>query len=180
MKILLILLLATFLYGDVKEKMFNFYQNKNYSKACNIGYKGFDKFKNNEKFISLYAFACLKSDFIDRLSVPIIKLKSLKESRTNASFFSIILMQKKLLYYSMVDGYDISSLNLPSTDYILSKVFDFYVKLDNYKKEKIYFFEDEKDKRVKYKLSLEKTNNIYKIVIEEFYDNLSKKRHIYW
>jgi len=180
MKIFIILCLATFLYANVKKEIYNFYEKKNYIASCNVGYKDFDKFKNNEKFVSLYAFACLKSDFIDRLAIPITKLKYSKESRTNASFFSTILMQKKLLYRSMVDGYDISSLNLPSTEYILSKVFDSYVRLKSYNNKKVYIFEDDKDKKIKYKLSLVKTNKIYKIVIDEFYDNKFVKKHIYW
>jgi len=178
MKIALILVLATFLYGDFKQDIFKLYQDKKYSKVCNLGYKNFTKLKNDEKFISLYAFACLKSDYIDMLSVPITKLKQSKESRANASYFSIILMQKKLLYYAMVDGYDISSLNLPSTDYVLSKAFDFYIKQN--RKKDIYIFNDDKNNRISYKLSLTKKRGIYKIVIDEFYDNKFVKKHIYW
>ncbi|MEA2100624.1 MAG: hypothetical protein U9P72_10900 [Campylobacterota bacterium] len=180
MKIVLILFLTTYLFANIKQHMFNLYKDKKYVQTCNIGFKGFNKFKNDEKFVSLYAFACLKSDFIDRLSIPITRLKLSKESRANASFFSIILMQKKLLYYALIDNYDIASLNLPSTDYVLSKVFDLYVKLGVDDKRKVYLFEDEKDNRITYKLFLVKTDKVYKMVIEEFYDKITVKRHIYW
>ena len=52
----------------------------------------------------------------------------------------------------LLDNYDLSSLNLPTTDYVLSKVFDLYAKLDNHENRAYYLFEDEKDNKLTYKL----------------------------
>jgi hypothetical protein len=60
-----------------------------------------------------------------------------KEARTNTTYFSTILLQKKLLYYAMID---------------------------------------EENSALKYKLYI----LIDKIVIEEFYNSKSIKKHIYW
>jgi len=180
MKIVLILLITLSLYADTKQDMFNLYQNKKYEQVCDIG---FDKFKNNKKdeeFVSLYAFACLNSDYIDRLAIPIAILKFSKESRANSAYFSVILMQKKLLYHSLIDNYDLSKMNLPTTDYVLSKVFDLYVKLGKHKKRAFYLFEDKDDKKLTYKLYIQKDERLSKIVIEEFYDTITVKRHVYW
>jgi len=180
MKIFLILLLSLYLNASTKQKMFNLYQNHKYEEVCNIG---FDYYRNNnkdEEYISLYAFACLKSDYIDRLSTPIAMLKFSPESRANSAYFSVILMQKKLLYHALVDGYNISKLDLPTTDYILSKVFDFYSKLGEHEKRLFYLFEDEKDPKLTYKLYLSKGTRVDKMIIEEFYDSVTIKRHIYW
>jgi len=117
---------------------------------------------------------------VERLSIPINILKLSQESRSNAAYFSIILMQKKLLYHALIDNYDISSLNLPTTDYVLSKVFDLYSKHKKDKQQEFYIFEDEKDNQLKYKLYLLKDARIDKMVIEEFHDSLSIKKHIYW
>jgi len=128
----------------------------------------------------LYAFSCLKSDYIDRLSIPISLLKFSKEARSNSAYFSVILMQKKLLYHSLVDGYELSVLELPSTDYILSKVFDLYSKLGKHEKRSVYIFENKKNPKISYKLYLEKNGDLQKMVIEEFYDTIAVHRHIYW
>ncbi len=180
MKLLLALLISITLYADIKQNMLGLYQNKKYKKACDIGFNNFRYNNKDEEYISLYAFACLKSDYIDRLTTPIAMLKFSKEARSNSAYFSIILMQKKLLYHSMVDGYNLSNIDLPTTDYILSKVFDLYLKLGKHESRTFYLFEDENDAKLTYKLYLSKSNKVYKIIIEEFYDSISIKKHIYW
>jgi len=180
MKILLILLFTLSLYADIKQNMFNLYQNEKYEEVCSIGFNNFKKHKKDEEFISLYAFSCLNSDYIDRLAIPIALLKHSRESRANSAYFSVILMQKKLLYHALIDSYNLSSLNLPTTDYVLSKVFDFYSKLGIHDARAYYLFEDKNDKKLTYKLYLEKDSKLSKIVIEEFYDTITIKRHVYW
>lgn len=180
MKIILTLLLFVSLYADVKKDMLELYQHEKYEAACNIGFSNFGKYDEDENFLSLYAFSCLKADYIDRLSAPVIKLKFTTEARANATYFSTILLQKKMLYYALVDGYKLKSLNLPTTDYVLSKVFDLYSQLENNESKEYYIFEDKEDKKRKYKLYLQKAERIDKMVIEEFYDTISVKRHVYW
>jgi hypothetical protein len=180
MKIILTILLTLNLYADIKQKMFNLYQNKKYEKVCSIGFDNFKKHKRDEEFVSLYAFACLNSDYIDRLAIPTAVLKFSKESRANSAYFSVILMQKKLLYHALVDGYDLSSFELPTTDYVLSKVFDLYAKLGKHEPRAFYLFEDPNDKKLTYKLYLSRDYKLNKMIIEEFYDTITIKRHVYW
>ncbi|OHE02490.1 MAG: hypothetical protein A2513_08450 [Sulfurimonas sp. RIFOXYD12_FULL_33_39] len=180
MKILLIIVMAISLYADAKEKMFTLYKNKKYLEACDTGFDNFKENIRDEEYMSLYAFSCLNIDLLDRLSMPISTLKYSEEARSNAAYFSVILMQKKLLYHALIDGYDISGLNLPTTDYILSKVFDLYTKVKNDKKEEVYTFEDKDDSQQKYKLYLLKNDRINKIVIEEYKNTTLIKKHIYW
>ncbi len=180
MKIILIIFLSISLYADIKQDMFNLYQNKKYEDVCNVGFNNFKHYRQDESYISLYAFSCLNADYIDRLSIPIAMLKFSEESRANSAYFSIILMQKKLLYHALIDNYDISILNLPTTDYVLSKVFDLYAKLNLKEKRAFYLFEDSNDKKLTYKLYLVKDSRLSKIVIEEYYDSVSIKRHVYW
>lgn len=178
--ILLTALLATAIYADVKREMLDLFQKRDYKEACTIGFKNFAQYSRDEEYVSLYGFSCLNVDYVDRLSVPITILKLTPESRANAAYFSIILMQKKLLYHALLDNYDISSLNLPTTDYVLSKVFDFYIKQGKHKPKEFYVFEDDEDKNLKYKLYILKDGKIDKMVIEEFYNSISTKKHIYW
>lgn len=180
MKILLTLFIVINLYADVKQDMFNLYQNEKYEKVCNIGFNNYSKFKKSEEYVSLYAFSCLKSDYIDRLSIPIARLKYSKEARANAAYLSVILMQKKLLYHALLDKYDLSSIKLPTTDHILSKVFDLYARLNNHDPRAFYLFEDENDSKLTYKLYIIKDDELNKMVIEEYYDSIVLKKHIYW
>ena len=180
MKIFIALLLALSLYADTKKELLHLFQNKQYEEACNLGFKNFSDNSKDEEYVSLYSFACLNIDYIDRLSVAITTLKYSKEGRANASYFSTILLQKKLLYHAMLDDYDIASLNLPKTDYVLSKVFDLYTKKTNGEKREYYIFEDEDNTALKYKLYVLKDGKIDKVVIEELYNSVSTQKHIYW
>ena len=180
MKLFLLIFLTLSLYADTKQQMLNLYQNKKYEEVCHIGFNNFKQNKHDEDYISLYAFACLKSDYIDRLSKPMAMLKFSKDARANSAYFSVILMQKKLLYHAMIDGYDLSGLNFPTTDHILSKVFDLYSKLGKHKSRKYYLFEGRNDKKVTYKLYVIRDKKINKVVIEEYYDSVLIKKHMYW
>ena len=178
MKIVLLSLLLTLsLFADLKQKLFGLYQNKEYSKICTIGINGINTYREDEDYISIYAFACLYSDNIDQLAVPITLLKKTEESRTNAAYLSTILMQKKLLLNALVDDVYLQSFKLPSTDYILSKVFDLYSKEKVDLGKKIF---DTVDKRKYYILKIRKTNNKNIIVIEEYYDKILTSRHLYY
>jgi len=177
--ILLVLILVN-IQADIKQTMFQLYQNEEYAKACTVGYDYFKKYKKDEAYVSLYAFSCLKSDYIDRLSSPTAMLKFSSEARSNSAYFSVILMQKKLLYHALIDNYDLSSFTLPTTKHILSKVFDLYSKLGTHETRAFYLFEDKNDKKLTYKLYLVQDNKLNKIVIEEFYDSTMIKRHSYW
>lgn len=180
MKILIIIFLYINLYADTKQEMFNLYQNKHYKQVCDIGINNLEQHRQDEEFISLYAFSCLNADYLDRLSIPIAVLKYTKEARSNSAYFSIILMQKKLLYHALIDNYDLSSLKLPTTDYILSKVFDLYTKLGKHEARTFYLFEDENDNKLTYNLYLIKDAKLSKVVIEECYNSAIFKKHIYW
>ena len=177
--ILLVLILVN-IQADIKQTMFQLYQNEEYAKACTVGYDYFKKYKKDEAYVSLYAFSCLKSDYIDRLSQPITSLKYSPEARKNAAYFSIILMQKKVLYYALIDGYELSQFKFPTTDYVLSKVFDLYSQLPKHQQKKFYILKDPHDSQLIYKLYVMKQHNINKMVIEEYYDTIKIKRHIYW
>jgi len=180
MKYLIIsLFIWTSLYANLKEELFSLYQNQEYKKACKLGFEKFLRFKKNEELVSLYGFVCLKSDYIDRLSIPMTALRSTKEARANASYFSVILMQKKMLYHALIDDYDISGLKLPTTEYILSKVFDLYVQQNDHNK-RFYNFQDPDDPKKSYKLYIRQDKDTKKMVIEEFYDRMFVKQHIYW
>jgi hypothetical protein len=107
-------------------------------------------------------------------------MKFTPESRANSAYLSVILMQKKLLYHALVDNYDLSSFDLPATNYVLSIVFNLYSKLKNNQKRTFYLFNDPKNSKISYKLYLMQNYKIPKMVIEEYCDNKLVKKHTYW
>ncbi len=182
MKKLLIvaILLLSSLQGSDMERLFGLYQEKKYKKACQIGLRMFDKHKKDSKFLMLYGLSCLKADYIDRLAVPLTGLRYTRSERANASYFATILLQKKLLYHALIDGVDISNLKLPKTDYVLSKVFDLYTQKKYKKADDKYYFIAKENPDFIYVLYIEKSDNLYKMVIEERLDNHIIKVHRYW
>jgi hypothetical protein len=177
--ILLLVLINTSLFASKKSEMLKLYKASKYMDACDIGYKNFASNKKDEKFITLYAFSCLKADQINRLSCPIRLLRKTKEARFNSAYFSIILMQKKLLYYAMMDNYNITSFKLPSSEYILSRVFNMYIDATKEGKTAPFNFKD-KDERYSYKLYLINDNGVNKVVIDEMFDSNLVQKHSYW
>lgn len=180
MKLIAILLLSISLYGDIKTEMLQLYKDGKYQEVCNIGFNNFKTNKRDEEYVSLYAFACLKTDYIDRLAVPIGVLKFSEAARANSAYFSVILMQKKLLYHALVDGYNLSDFRLPTTDYVLSIVFDLYAKLGEHEPRESYLFKNPDDEKLTYKLYLHNDGRVNKIIIEEYYDTIATARHTYW
>ena len=180
MRILLLLLLSSVLFASQKGELLRLYKAKRYKEACNLGMLAYPKYTRDEAFISLYAFSCLEADYIDRLAVPISALKYSKEARGNAAYFSIILMQKKLLYHSLIDHYDISNLALPTTTHILSKVFDLYVADPKKFTTTTHTYSDPKNENIGYKLYIETYPDIKKMVIEVYNGKILRQRHFYW
>lgn len=180
MKLLLVILFSLNLYAITKQDIFHLYQNQEYKRACKLGFNHLVSNSKDEDFISIYAFSCLYSDYIDRLTLPITVLKSSKEARSNAAYFAVILMQKKLLYHAVVDKEQLPNLKLPTTDFILSKVFDLYIQEGKHIPKSLYIFQDPQDKHKSYKLYTIKEKNVNKLIIEELYDKISIQRHTYW
>jgi hypothetical protein len=177
--IFLLLLLPLYLYSDVKMELLSLYKEKQYKKLCLKASNSVYTHLKDEQFLSLLGFSCLKSGYIDRLILPIANLKSTPEARSNAAYFSVILMQKKLLLHSLVDKYKLTNITLPTTDTLLSKLFDLYLQNQDFTKDS-YTFIDTKDKDITYKLYLDKTTKIKKMIIEKYYKNNREEQYIYW
>ena len=111
--------------------------------------------------------------------MPITLLRSTPESRSNAAYLSVILMQKNLLEHSLNDEYYLKPLKIPTTDNLLSKVFDLYSNLSILKKIPVYEFIDPNNAKIRYRLYLIGDRNSNNIVIEEFYESVLVKKHVY-
>ncbi len=94
---LVILAYLITLHADTPTQMYQLYEKGEYISSCNLGLQHFKEFESNEAYVSIYAFSCLKADQIDRLNTPLMRLSQSGEARANASYFSMLVMQKKLL-----------------------------------------------------------------------------------
>ncbi len=182
MKKFLILLIFTplFMHADAKMDTYKLYQNGEYAQACESGEKLLQQYKDDEEFVSLYAFSCLNSDQLDKLSTAITLLKKTPEARANAAYFAVILMQKKLLIHALSDQYDLKPIKLPTTEYVLSTVFDLYSNDTDSKDKRRYNYTDPNDVNKSYRLFITKSGSSPKMVIEEYNDKIMTIRHIYW
>lgn len=176
--ILLALCFAIPSFADIKHTMYELYQQGNYLQACNIGLKSFAQNQEDETYVSLYAFACLKADQIDRLAVPIMRLNQSEEARANAAYFSVIVMQKKLLMQALYDNKPINSLKFPTSGHLLSRVFDLYLK-NPQSGQFVKEYQDPSDSRLRYKLYTVEHHGIKSISIDEYYDKILTVHHIY-
>lgn len=171
--------IACTLFASDSSRLYELYQSGEYVRACDEGIKKLGYYQKDERYISLYAFACLYADKIDRLALPIIMLKNNPESRKNATYFSVVLTQKNLLISGLENGQDLTSLNLPMTDHILSKIFVLYSRGDYINYQGKIRFKDNSNKHISYTMQLLKEENPPRLVIDTFYDTIMTKRHFF-
>jgi len=178
--IFILLLSPLLLTADAKMDIYKLYQSAKFDKACQSGETLLDQYKTDEEFISLYAFSCLNADQLDKLALPLTYLKKTPESRANAAYFAVILMQKKLLMHALADQYDLKPIKLPTTEYVLSTVFDLYTNDTAQKNRRRYNYIDPNDPTKSYRLFITKGTSAPKMIIEEYVNKEMTKRHIYW
>ncbi len=178
--ILFFFITAQLLQADAKLDTYKLYQDAKYEEACQSADKILSQYKDDEEFISLYAFSCLNADKLDKLAIAVTSLKKSPESRANAAYFSVILMQKKLLMHALSDQYDLKPIKLPTTEYILSVVFDLYSSDTNPTQRRRYNYVDPKNPNKNYRLFVTKSGTSPKMIIEEYENKQLTKRHIYW
>jgi len=180
MKIVLLstFLFANYLHADIPAQMYQLYQKGEYIASCNIGQQHFKELESNEAYVSLYAFSCLKADQIDRLNTPLMILSQSSEARANASYLSMLVMQKKLLVQALYDNHSLKSLKFPTSSHLLSKIFTLYCH-NPQSGSSIKEYSDSTNARVTYKLYATQVNGRKTIAIDEYYDKILTLHHVY-
>jgi hypothetical protein len=101
-----------------------------------------------------------------------LRLNETKESRENASYFATILLQKQLLKQAILDKKELGDLNLPNTNFVLSKIFNMFVDKKYELKNEIYMLEDED---IRYQLYIKKKH----LIIDIYQNEKFTKRYRY-
>ncbi|MCH9741361.1 MAG: hypothetical protein K0U38_11075 [Epsilonproteobacteria bacterium] len=179
-QILLLLLLTSLLFSSNLSKLYTYYEKQEYKKGCDYGAKYYTKNIKNEKYLTLYALACVETDKINRIAKPMLQLTKSKESRENASYFSTILLQKQLLKQALLDNKSLGDLKLPKTNFVLSKIFNLFVNKEYTLHEGVYTLEDREKPNRYYKVYIEnvKKNQNY-MIIDIYQDDKFTKRYRY-
>lgn len=151
--------------------------NKNYAKLCHNNVFDLASKNKDEGLLSVYADACLQTDWVNKLSSVVILLRQTKEGRQNAVYYSTILYKKKLLYLSMIDGIDISGMFLPKTNYILSDIYDAYVEKKYELKDGVYYFYFGANT---YTVSIVNENGYDKLVLKSYINDKLISTKSYW
>ncbi|CAA6816643.1 MAG: Unknown protein [uncultured Sulfurovum sp.] len=169
--ILLLLMTTAFLFSSNLSTLYKLYEKQEYDKACDYAVKHFYKKRNqnSENYLTLYGLSCLETDKIYRIATPMLRLKETKDARANSAYFSTILLQKNLLRQALVDKVSLTSLNLPNTNFILSKIFKLYTNKEYVIKDDIYTFKDVEKKEMKYQLYIEENKKKEKFMIIDSY-----------
>ncbi|NPA64398.1 MAG: hypothetical protein GXO16_05425 [Epsilonproteobacteria bacterium] len=176
MRLLPSLFLALPLMASSIGELVKLYKEKNYYEVCHRGFKMFNTIKSDEDLLSMYAFACLYVDKIDRLSIPILLLGKSERGRHNRAYFSLIIAQKNILVSSVFDGKEYKNLSVPNTDYILSRVFNLYFQKKFTQTDNAYIMQD---KYGKYKMFTKYDGDKRWLYIEETRPDGKKYLHKY-
>lgn len=99
------------------------FKAKKYNKVCGKGSRLYYGGYTDENFVSLVGISCAKVDRINVLGMFQRSLVLSDASRENASYFSTLILQKRLIYQFMIDNLDLSHLKLPDSNHLLSRVF---------------------------------------------------------
>ena len=166
--------LYAYSYNDVLSD----YEQKRYEKVCTDGAEFYMKNEKNENILTIIGDACAKTDAINQLGYIVKSLNSTQTYRESGSYFSTLILQKKLIYQFMCDGSELKGLKLPLTDHILSEVF-YYLSQGHYD----IIEKDTKEVKIStesknYLLWLSKDSPA-KVYIDEYKNNELIKRHWY-
>ena len=170
MKIILFIIVVTLsLFSSNLSTLYKLYEKQEYDKACDYAVKYFSRNKNDEKYLTLYGLSCLETDKIYRIATPMIRLTKTEGARANASYFATILLQKQLLKQALLDGKALDDLQLPRTNFILSKIFHLFVEKKYTLTKNIYKFQDEINQEKSYKLYMQADSRKKNYMIIDLY-----------
>jgi len=110
--------------SDTKERFVSLYKQGEFRQVCkeglNLYYAGHDE----PHFAAMVGMACAKVDEINPLGALQRNLVQTPALRSSATYFSTLVLAKRLLYQHFIDGITLEGLVLPKYDHILSIVYD--------------------------------------------------------
>jgi len=179
-KVFLFLFLASLVSASNLSDIYKLYEKQEYEEGCDYGAKYYTKNIDNEKYLTFYGLSCLETNSLNRLAQPMVKLGETKELRETASYFATILLQKQLMRQFLLDGKELGNLKLPKTDFVLSRIFNLFVKKEYKLKEETYILTDIDKNSIRYEVYIKesKKNKNY-MIIDIYHNDKFTKRYQY-
>ncbi len=131
--IITLLVLVSASQAEIAEKLVSQYKAGKYRSVCNKGMSAYYSGKRDEHLLALTGMACAKIDSINILGSLQRHLVNSPAMRNSATYFSTLLLQKRLIYQFMLDDINITNLQLPKNEHILSTVFE-HLSLGDFKR----------------------------------------------
>jgi len=183
MKIVLLMVMTTaYLLSSNLSTLYRLYEKQEYDKACDYGFKYANKKRNrkSENYLTLYGLSCLETNNLSRVAIPMTSLTQTEDARANASYFGTILLQKQLLLQALIDKKPLGELHLPTTKFVLSKIFSLFLEEQYSFKGDIYRLIDREDKFIEYRLYIKKSKKkSYYMIIDIYKNSKFTKRYQY-
>ncbi|RUM73234.1 MAG: hypothetical protein DSZ11_06320 [Sulfurovum sp.] len=179
-KLVLLTFFSSLLLCSNLSEIYKLYEKQEYEKGCDYGAKYYSKNIDNENYLTFYGLSCLETNSLNRVAQPMVKIGSSKELRETASYFATIVLQKQLLKQFLLDGKKLSNLKLPKTDFVLSRIFNLFVKEAYTLKEDTYLLQDSNKKDIRYEVYIKKSKkNIHYMIIDIYQGGKFTKRYQY-
>jgi hypothetical protein len=106
------------------EQLAQDFKQKKYYSVCQDGLNEYRAGHQDERLLALTGTACSYVDNINPLGSLQAKMISTAEARETSSYFTSLILQKRLIYHFMLDDISLAHLQLPKSPHILSFVFE--------------------------------------------------------
>ncbi len=112
------------LFGGQTKSVVMLYKKGEYGQVCRKGMRLYYNGSKEPHFAAMVGMACARTDAINPLGVLQRNLVSTPPLRRSATYFSTLVLAKRLLYQHFVDNTPIEQFVLPKYGHILSVVYD--------------------------------------------------------
>ena len=110
--------------SDNKARFVSLYKQGEFRQVCKEGMVLYYRGQDEPHFVAMVGMACAKVDEINPLGALQRNLVQTPALRSSATYFSTLVLAKRLLYQHFIDGIALEGLVLPKYDHILSIVYD--------------------------------------------------------
>ena len=86
--IVFFMFVLNFAFASSLSDLQQLFNDNKFAQVCRKSGEMYQDNKDNEKFLNMFAASCLKTDMINRIVLPIIKLYRTKEARENSVYFT--------------------------------------------------------------------------------------------
>ena len=107
-----------------RDRIVSLYKQGQFSQVCREGMVQYYGGNDEPHFAAMVGMACAKVDEINPLGALQRNLVDTPALRSTSTYFSTLVLVKRLLYQHFIDGIVLDGYSLPKYDHILSIVYD--------------------------------------------------------